>query len=103
VRAYPLGEAASDDAVILNAEVWQDVGSLRAKLFADAARGSDWHREIAGDTGNLRTLSGIGAGIDALLPGQVALQAVAALRTGRAPTSDVDKRPRLWAQISKTF
>jgi hemolysin activation/secretion protein len=103
VRAYPQGEASSDDAVIVNAEVYQNFGNVRAKVFGDAASGRDWHQAIAGDAENTRTLSGVGFGIDTLLPGQIALQAVAALRTGPLPTSDTDRNPRWWVQLSKTF
>ena len=103
VRAYPQGEASCDDALIVNAEVHQDFGVWRAKLFADYANGREWHRPLGADTGNQKRLHGVGAGVDARLPGGLLLQAVLALRTAGEPTSDTDRSPRAWVQLNKTF
>ncbi len=103
VRAYPQGEASSDEAVMLNLEGYRNFDGWRAKVFADAAAGRTWHDPLPGENHNLNRRSGVGVGVDAALPGQFVLQAVVAWRTARAPTSDTDRRPRAWLQVSRSF
>lgn len=104
VRAYPQGEAAADDAWLVNLELryapaatWQLFG------FYDAGGGRISHSPVAGTTENSRTLSGAGLGVAWSLPADINLQAVAAWRTGAEPTSDNDRSPRLWLQTVKYF
>ncbi|WP_051516960.1 ShlB/FhaC/HecB family hemolysin secretion/activation protein [Herbaspirillum sp. RV1423] len=104
VRAYPSGEAPSDDALMLNLEWRRSITSQwQALLFGDLARGRLNHSPIAADGANLRTLSGIGLGASWTHPDGYRLQATLSWRTDGAPTAERDRMPRLWMQFSKSF
>lgn len=104
VRAYPQGEASADDAWLANLELryshdsaWQFFG------FYDAAGGRLSHDPVAGTLNNSRTLSGVGLGVNLVLPAEISLQAFAAWRTSSEPTSDKDRSPRFGLQTVKYF
>jgi hemolysin activation/secretion protein len=104
VRAYPQGEAPSDDAWLVSLELryspapaWQLFG------FYDAGGGRLSHSPVAGTSENSRTLSGAGLGAAWALPADISLQAFTAWRTGAEPTADKDRSPRLWLQTVKYF
>ena len=104
VRAYPQGEAPADDAWLLNLELRADItAQAQALLFYDSAQGRLYHKPIAGDGDNRRSLSGVGTGIRWSGPEGLSLQASIAWRTDDAPTSDKDKLPRAWLQLAKRF
>jgi len=103
VRAYPQGEASGDQGWLANIELryaltpaWQlstfvDHGEVR--LNRDPWTSEDNHRSLSG-TGVGATWSAYGWRINA----------VAAWKLGNAePTSDVDRSPRVWAQVVRFF
>jgi hemolysin activation/secretion protein len=102
VRAYPEGEAPCDDALLGSvelryalAESWQLTG------FVDAAQGRISHVPLPGTNDNHRSLSAAGFGLNWSRTADFFLQSFLAWRTGAAPTSDVDRSPRLWVQLVK--
>ncbi|MBS1191247.1 MAG: polypeptide-transport-associated domain protein, ShlB-type [Rhodocyclaceae bacterium] len=104
VRAYPQGEAASDDAWLLNLELryapapaWQLIG------FYDAASGRISHERLPGTSRNSRWLSGAGVGMTWSQAADLSFQAFAAWRTAAGPQSDNDRSPRFWLQGVKHF
>ncbi|WP_432261142.1 ShlB/FhaC/HecB family hemolysin secretion/activation protein [Cupriavidus sp. TMH.W2] len=104
VRAYPQGEAPSDDAWLANLELrYGFLPQWQAILFYDAAQGWLTHSPIAADGANRRTLSGAGAGIRWANAQGFSLQATLAWRTSGEPTSDRDRTPRFWLQLAKSI
>lgn len=104
VRAYPGGEASSDQGLLASLEMRQDLAAgWRGKLFLDLAQGWLHQSPLASDSVRRRRLAGVGLGVDAQLPAQLTLQAVVAQRLGAAPSSDADRSPRLWVQLAKSF
>lgn len=104
VRAYPQGEASSDDAWLLNLELryalaaeWQVAG------FYDAGRGRTHHAPLAGDSTRPNWRSGAGLGLAWSRPRDWAVQSFVAWKTAGDPTSDIDRTPRLWLQAVKSF
>jgi len=103
VRAYPQGEASGDQGWLANLELryaltptWQlatflDHGQVRVNR-------DPWTAED-----NHRGLSGTGVGATWAAHGW-RVNAVAAWKLGNAePTSDADRSPRIWAQVSRFF
>jgi len=103
VRAYPQGEASGDQGWLANLELryaltpaWQlstflDHGEVR--LNRDPWTSEDNHRSLSG--------TGVGATWNAY---GWRVNAVAAWKLGSAePTSDVDRSPRVWAQVVRYF
>ncbi|KTT35593.1 ShlB/FhaC/HecB family hemolysin secretion/activation protein [Pseudomonas rhizoryzae] len=103
VRAYPQGEASGDEGWLANVELryaltqaWQlstfvDHGEVR--LNRDPWTTEDNHRSLSG--------AGVGATWNAY---GWRVNAVAAWKLGNAePTSDVDRSPRVWAQVVRFF
>lgn len=103
VRAYPQGEASGDQGWLANVELryaltsaWQlstfvDHGEVR--LNRDPWTSEDNHRSLSG--------AGVGATWNAY---GWRVNAVAAWKLGDAePTSDVDRSPRVWAQVVRFF
>ena len=104
VRAYPEGEAPSDDAWLGSVEVrYAFNANWQASTFFDAAEGYLNHQPIASDTDNRRRLSGAGIGLSYTLPHNLLVYADIAWRTGPRPTSDSDGSPRAWLQAVKYF
>jgi hemolysin activation/secretion protein len=104
VRAYPEGEAPSDDAWLANLELRHGfLTNWQATLFYDAAQGRLNHKSIAGDGDDEERLSGTGLGLAYNRPDGLSLQLGVAWRTGPQPTSDTDRTPRVWAQAVKRF
>jgi hemolysin activation/secretion protein len=110
VRAYPVGEAAGDDAHVLQAEVRYHLGSfgggqLVPLLFGDWARSRINHELWPGFIGtNERRLSGYGAGAEWSAGGAVFVRASHARKRGDEPaTADVDRKSRTWLQMGVLF
>lgn len=103
VRAYPQGEASSDDAWLAKLELRYALNSdWQATLFYDGAQGKSNHSPIAADTNNVRRLAGYGVGL-ACSTQTLSLQLSIAWRDGKQPTSDVDRAPRAWLLAVKRF
>ncbi len=114
VRAYAVGEAPGDVAHLLTAELryplpnWDGKipGSLVGALFLDWGRAQlDIHppTKIA-DPPNTRTLSGFGVGLNwATAKNWSAQCSVAWRQQGELVNDQVDRRPRVYAQISGYF
>lgn len=106
VRAYPQGEAPSDDAWLANLELRYSVAAAwQALLFYDAASGRLSHDPVAGAAPgtNHRKLSGGGFGVRWSHPQGYSLLTTVAWRTSGAPTAERDRSPRLWLQLGKSF
>lgn len=104
VRAYPQGEAASDDAWLANIELRRALGpSWQLSGFVDAAIGRPSHQPVAPDGAQRKRLSGVGLGSTYWRPGGLSWRAAVAWRTGDPPLSDRDRSARLWTSLQQTF
>lgn len=105
VRAYPQGEAPSDQAWLGRVELrWSPQPAWQLALFHDAAHGRLNRRPLAAAAGaNERHLRGSGLGLQWSPAARVSLAASVAWRDGAAPTADRDRSPRLWVQGSCAF
>jgi hemolysin activation/secretion protein len=106
VRAYPVGEASCDDAWLASVELRYQLPKFpgwQMFAFADVARGRVNHAPNPGDDGNDRRLSGLGMGTRWTYDNSFSIEAFAAWRTGTEPTSDTDRKPRLWMQAATFF
>lgn len=104
VRAYPQGEAASDDAILASLELRRALATdWQASLFYDVAEGRSNHSPLAADGNNHRHLSGAGIGLTWSAPGALFVQASIAWRDGPNATSDVERIPRFWVQAIQRF
>jgi hemolysin activation/secretion protein len=110
VRAYPVGEAAGDDAHVVQAELRYYVGNvgggqLVPMVFGDWARSRINHELWPGFNGtNERRLSGYGIGAEWSAGGAVFVRASHARKRGDAPaTADVDRKSRTWLQMGVLF
>lgn len=106
VRAYPQGEAPSDDAWLANLELRYSVAAAwQALVFYDAARGRLSHDPLAGMAPgrNRRDLAGGGFGVRWSHPQGYSLLTTVAWRASDAPTAERDRSPRLWLQLGKSF
>lgn len=104
VRAYPQGEAAADDAWLVNLELrYSPAQDWQLSGFYDAGNGRISHSPVTGAANNSRRLSGAGVGLAWSKPADISLQAFVAWRTAGEPTSDHDRSPRLWLQAVKYF
>lgn len=118
VRAYAVGEALSDDAVILNAElrykvpatrVWN--GDLQLVGFFDGAKVTRFRTQPLSDLDqggvlrpNRRTLYGAGVGIRIGSENNFAVVMDLAWPLGNETSqSDVDRNPRAWVHAIKYF
>lgn len=103
VRAYPQGEASGDEGRLLTAELrWRLSDAWQAQAFYDDGR-TKLNRDpwAAGD--NTRHLAGYGVGA-AWTGDGFSLRLFAAWKAGTgAPTSDVDRSPRIWVQGAAYF
>jgi hemolysin activation/secretion protein len=118
VRAYPLGEAAGDEGMLLNLELRYDVNqTLQLAAFVDHGKIRLHHEEWIGwqgnntRIGNRYELSGYGLGLRWSMPGDLLVRASVAQRMGENPgrdTNDNDSdnnnyHTRLWLQGVKYF
>lgn len=114
VRAYAAGEAAADEVVIATAELRAPIpwpqgtsipGDFVGILFADASQGRINKVALPNDTApNRRRLAGVGLGLTWGRPDDFLLRATAAWRVSGPPAGDpVDRRPRLYLQLSKSL
>lgn len=99
VRAYPQGEGAGDEGVLLNAELRHQIGdAFELTGFVDAGSVRLHHRPYDAIS-NTRNLSGIGGAVG-WVHGSFAARATLAWRTGPEANSAPDRRPRLWVTAS---
>jgi hemolysin activation/secretion protein len=110
VRAYPVGEAAGDDAHVVQAELRYSVGyvgggQLVPFVFGDWARSRINHELWPGFNGtNDRRLSGYGAGAEWSAGGVVFARLSHARKRGdERATADVDRESRTWLQMGGLF
>ena len=110
VRAYPAGEAAGDDAYLVQAELRYNFGAffggqLAPSVFLDHAHSQINHQPWDTFTGkNVRSLSGFGLGIEWLLPPSFFARAWFAHKLGTEPAlAEPDKPSRAWLQIGALF
>ena len=108
VRAYPQGESAGDEGVLATLELRHSFsGRLQGSLFYDAGKiktsriPSPYLTES-----NTRFLSGAGVGINAMFAGGQFKADLAARGSGGQPTAEpttMDRKIRLWAELTKLF
>jgi len=110
VRAYPPGEAAGDDAQLLQMELRHSGGALGPGQFFpfgffDAARSRIIHNTFpALASKNVRELAGYGLGGEWSVPGSLFVRAWLAFKATSEPsTSDTDRSPRFWMQTGVVF
>jgi hemolysin activation/secretion protein len=105
VRAYATGEGAADDATLFSAELAQAWGDdLNAKLFFDSGSGRVAHNPLPTDLNNPLKMAGMGLGLDKKwIPERILLQTAVAMRSTGVVNADVDRRPRFWLLVSKSF
>lgn len=118
VRAYPTGEAAGDEGLLLNLELRHDVQpGLQLAAFVDHGEVRLHRNEWTGwqgansRIGNRYGLSGYGVGLNWNQPGSFLVRASVAQRIGDNPGRDANdndsdnttNRIRLWLQAVKYF
>ncbi len=116
VRAYPVNEALGDEGYLMKFELRYDVyENIQLVGFIDHGGITRNNYGWAGSNGgapNTYTLSGGGAGINWIAPGNFAVKVSVAQRIGTNPArnvrngTDVDgsyDTPHFWAQLSKYF
>ncbi|PKO29918.1 MAG: hypothetical protein CVU34_20390 [Betaproteobacteria bacterium HGW-Betaproteobacteria-7] len=103
VRAYPQGEAAGDEGHLISAELrWQLAQAWQAQAFYDDGR-TKINRDPWVPGSNRRHLAGYGVGAAWASDG-FSLRLFAAWKAGTgAPTSDIDRSPRIWVQGAAYF
>lgn len=103
VRAYPEGEAQGDQGYVANVELRYALTEI-VQLFTFVDHGEvRLNKDTWADGENHRSLSATGVG-STLSAGNWHLLAVAAWKLGNADAqSDVDRTPRVWAQVSRSF
>lgn len=108
VRAYPQGEAPSDEAYLLTSELryaLPDVprGAMQVLGFVDHASVSLYKNPFI-PADNRRRLSAVGLGWTWQVPGDFAIRFSVAKKVGKTPaTSDHDASVRAWIQGVKYF
>ncbi len=118
VRAYPIGEAAGDEGMLLNLELRYDVNqALQLAAFVDHGKirlhRDEWIGWQGNNTriGNRYELSGYGLGLRWSMPGNFLVHASVAQRMGANPGRDINDNDsdnamnitRLWLQGIKYF
>jgi hemolysin activation/secretion protein len=112
VRAYPVGEATADDAVIVAGELRYIIpgfkvfnGDFTASSFIDYGVAKVNHEPLSTDAENIRELAGYGFGLSAGREGDFIVRASAAWKLSSSqPQSDTAQRiPRFWLQAVKWF
>ncbi|MES3023272.1 MAG: ShlB/FhaC/HecB family hemolysin secretion/activation protein [Pseudomonadota bacterium] len=108
VRAYPQGEAPSDQGYLGTAEIRYalpatGLGAMRVAAFIDHGHARVNRNPFVPGV-NSRKLSGAGVGLNWYGPWNTALNASLAWKLGDAkPTSDKDRSARAWLQVTKYF
>lgn len=110
VRAYPPGEAAGDDAQLVQLELRHQgaqigPGQLSPFGFYDAARSRINHNNFALNTArNVRELAGYGFGAEYAIPGTFFVRGWVAFKATSDPsTADTDRSSRVWIQAGIVF
>lgn len=106
VRAYPQNEATGDDVALVSVELrWKlpVLPELQTIGFFDAGKTRLNHSPLPTDTNNRRTLAGEGFGLQWALANRFALKTYLAWRSTAAPTTDVDRSPRIWLEFAQYF
>jgi hemolysin activation/secretion protein len=104
VRAYPQGEAASDDAWLATLELRRVIGSAWQLVgFFDAGSGRLSHAPLPAERQNTRHLAGAGLSGSYQWPGGPSWTASLAWRTTGSPLSDRDRSPRLWTSLQQVL
>lgn len=106
VRAYPPGEASSDEAQLITLELRRALDARwQATAFIDAGHGKANKQAWAAATGApTRTLRGAGFGLNWNHESGWSLRASYALRLGHEPaTAEPSGSGRFWLQASKSF
>lgn len=106
VRAYPVGEASADDGVMLNAELRWNIAQSDFTVigFVDGGSAHINHNALPTDKNNTRNIWGYGIGLNMGKPGDYLVRTSIAWHNDNAPPiSDIDKDPRAWVQLSKSF
>jgi hemolysin activation/secretion protein len=112
VRAYPVGEATADDALIITSEARYIVprvklldGDFTVSGFVDYGLAKINHEPLPSDTENYRELAAAGFGLSAGRDGDFIVRSSIAWRvTQSLPQSDkADRTPRVWVQAVKWF
>lgn len=103
VRAYPQGEASGDQGWLANLELrYALTDAWQLSTFADHGQ-VRLNKDTWSDGENHRSLSAAGVGASWAVHGWQ-VNAVAAWKIGNDdPQSDVDRSPRLWAQVVRFF
>lgn len=103
VRAYPQGEAPTDDGWLMTLELgYLFAPQWQALLFRDEAQGKAEHA-LGTASGNERRLCGYGLGINFSGTAGLSLQASVAWRSTDAPASEADRVPRSWVRLVQAF
>jgi hemolysin activation/secretion protein len=114
VRAYPQGEAAADDGLLVSVALYRALpsrgtaapagaGEALLGCFVDAGLARIDHSPFGGGE-HRRRLSAIGLSLDYPLPGRVQLQASLAWKLGRIDANpDNDQRLRAWLMATRYF
>ena len=110
VRAYPPGEAAGDDAQLIQLELRHQgtqigPGQLSPFGFYDAARSRINHNPFASfATRNVRGIAGYGVGAEYAVPGMLFVRGWLAFKATSDPsTADTDRSSRFWLQTGIVF
>jgi hemolysin activation/secretion protein len=106
VRAYPQNEATGDDVAMLSVELrWKlpTLPELQPIGFVDAGTARLNHSPLPTDTNNRRTLAGEGFGLQWARANRFALKTYLAWHSTAPPTTDVDRRPRIWLEFAQYF
>lgn len=103
VRAYPQGEASGDQGWLANIELrYALTQAWQLSSFVDHGR-VRLNKDTWSDGGNHRNLSAAGVGASWVSHGWQ-INTVAAWKLGNAdPQSDVNRSPRVWAQVVRYF
>jgi len=106
VRAYPVGEAAADEGNLLNAELrWNMPNTdLMFNGFIDIGTAKLNRKPNALDLANNRNIWGYGLGVNLGKQGDYLVRTSIAWRgNNNLPQADLDRKPRAWVQLSKSF
>jgi hemolysin activation/secretion protein len=104
VRAFPQGEAAADEALLMNLELrysFTSAPGLQAIAFYDAGSARINREALITDSNNRRHLAGEGLGLQWNYNNSFTVRAYVAWRNGGRPVSDTDRTPRLWVGLAK--
>jgi hemolysin activation/secretion protein len=106
VRAYPVGEAAADEGAIVTAEVRWNMPDTDFMFsgFVDSATAKLNRNPLVTDVVNTRNIWGYGLGMNMGKQGDYIVRTSIAWRgNNNMPVADIDRKPRAWMQLSKSF